>query len=154
MRQRSLTMGLSVGSLSLSNASLSAQGSWSSVSRNYSIVPLPQDRCGHCVAQTPGGQDAAPPHLAVQEELLHGDGTFRFLEYPQLLFLGLQPTVQILYFVFILGDTFQKLFQMLYLYVTEKNIRKENLLSALFLKMCDRLSGNVPHELWHLNTSL
>lgn len=127
-------MDLSDVSLSLSNTSLSAQGSWSSISRNYNIFPLPQDRCGHCVAQTPGGQDAAPPHLAVQEELLHGDGTFGFLEYLQLLFLCLQPTVQILYFVFILGDTFQKLFQMLYLYVMEKKCYEGKFIFISLLK--------------------
>ena len=31
---------------------------------------------------------------------------------------------------------------------------KENLLSFLFLKMCDSLRGNVPHRLWHLYTLL
>lgn len=48
---------LSDASLSLSNAWLSAQGSWGRVSRNYSIFPLPQDKCRHDVAQTLGGQD-------------------------------------------------------------------------------------------------
>lgn len=126
---------LSDASLSLSNAWLGAQGSWGRVSRNYSIFPLPQDKCRHDVARHWVGRIAAAPHLAIQEQLLHGDGTFRFLEYLQLLFLGLQPAVQSLYFVFILSDTFQKLFQMLDLYGMDKNITKGTfLLSSLFLK--------------------